>query len=167
MRIEERLSVLLIDSNDIDRNYYGDRLKICSSDYVIFHAASGQAGISVCETVLIDCVVLEIDLTDMSGFEVLVHLVPTRPPKVPVIVLTHLTNPFLLDLSLKNGAQAALYKNATPGDVLDKTILRAVSTVQKDHKKETARTSVTQLLLNLDRPKILYTPSDQSMGNVT
>src|ERR1051325_4626069 len=147
MSIEERLSVLLIDSNDIDRNYYGDRLKICSSDYVIFHAASGQAGISVCETVLIDCVVLEIDLTDMSGFEVLVHLVPTRPPKVPVIVLTHLTNPFLLELAVKNGAVAALCKNTTSGDVLDKTILRAVSTVPRDRKKETFPTSITQLQL--------------------
>lgn len=134
MGIEDRISVLLIDSRDIDRNYYGDRLKISSSDYVIFHAASGKAGISVCETVQMDCVVLEIDLADMSGFEVLVQLVPTRPPKVPIIVLTHLTNPFILDLALKNGAVAALCKNTTPGDVLDKTILRAVSIVQKDRK---------------------------------
>jgi hypothetical protein len=33
----------------------------------------------------------------MSGFEILVQLVPTRPPKVGVVVLTRLTNPFLLD----------------------------------------------------------------------
>src|SRR6188474_3654473 len=147
MGTDDRLSVLLIDSKDIDRNYYGDRLKQCSSDYVIFHAANGQAGISLCETVSIDCVVLEIDLADMSGFEVLVQLVPTRPPKVPVIVLTHLTNPFLLELAVKNGAVAALCKNTTSGDVLDKTILRAVSRVPRDHKKETSRTSVTQFLL--------------------
>ena len=139
---EERLSVLLIDSRDTDRNYYGDRLKICSSSYVIFHAASGKAGISVCETVSIDCVVLEIDLADKSGFEVLVQLVPTRPPKVAVLVLTHLTNPFLLDLALRNGAVAALNKEATSGDVLDKTILRAVSTLRRDHKRESLTSSV-------------------------
>ena len=145
---DDRLSVLLIDSKDIDRNYYGDRLKQCSSDYVIFHAADGKAGISVCETVSIDCVVLEIDLADMSGFEVLVQLV-SRPPKVAVLVLTHLTNPFLLDLALKNGAQAALYKNATSGDVLDKTILRAVSTIRRDHKRESPTLSV-----QLDLPRL-------------
>ncbi|MDF2459405.1 MAG: hypothetical protein K0S79_1821 [Nitrospira sp.] len=51
------------------------RLRSCRKvDYVIFHAASGKAGISVCETVSIDCVVLEIDLADISGFEVLVQL---------------------------------------------------------------------------------------------
>jgi len=86
---------LLIDSNDRDRNYYGDRLKLYSSNFVIFHAASGKAVLSVSDTVSIDCVVLEIDLADMSGFEVLVPLV-SRPPKIPVVVLTHLTNPFLL-----------------------------------------------------------------------
>ena len=90
---------------------------------------------------------LEIDLADMSGFEVLVQLVPTGPLKIPIIVLTHLTNPFLLELAVKNGAVAALCKNTTSGDVLDKTILRAVSTVPRDHKKDTSRTSVTQLLL--------------------
>ena len=145
---DDRLSVLLIDSKDIDRNYYGDRLKQCSSDYVIFHAANGKAGISVCETVSIDCVVLEIDLADMSGFEVLVQLV-SSPPKVAVVVLTHLTNPFLLDPALKNGAQAALYKNATSGDVLDKTILRAVSTIRRDHKRESLTLSV-----QLDLPRL-------------
>ncbi len=148
MGTDDRLAVLLIDSKDIDRNYYADRLKLCSSDYVIFHAASGKAGISVCETVSIDSVVLEIDLADMSGFEVLVQLVST-PPKAAVVVLTHLTNPFLLDLALKNGAQAALYKNATSGDVLDKTILRAVSTIRRDHKRESLTLSV-----QLDLPRL-------------
>src|SRR4030095_2188811 len=147
MNDEDHVSVLFIDSRDIDSNYSSNRLKISSPGYVIFHAASGKAGISVCETVELDCIVLEIDLADMSGFEILVQLVPTRPPKVPVIVLTHLTNAFILDLALKNGAVAALCKNTTSGDVLDKTILRAVSTVPVDRKKETPRTSVTQLQL--------------------
>jgi len=110
MREDDHISVLFIDSHDIDRNYYGDRLKIYSYDYVIFQAASGQAAISLFETVSIGCVVLEIDLADMSGIEVLVQLVPTRPPKIPIIVLTRLTNPFLLELAVKNGAVAALCK---------------------------------------------------------
>jgi len=153
---DDRLSVLLIDSKDIDRNYYGDRLKQCSSDYVIFHAADGKAGISVCETVSIDCVVLEIDLADMSGFEVLVQLVPTRPPKVPIIVLTHLTNPFLLELAVKNGAVAALCKNTTSGDVLDKTILRAVSRVHWiARKKHPALRSLSFCFLNRSSHKFV------------
>ena len=130
MSIEERLSVLLIDSNDIDRNYYGDRLKICSSDYVIFHAASGQAGISVCETVLIDCVVLEIDLTDMSGFEVLIKLVPRAcHPDVAVIMLSRTYLVPMAELARKNGAQEYLFKSGVSGDQLVTAIRKAIAVV--------------------------------------
>jgi DNA-binding NarL/FixJ family response regulator len=79
----------------------------------------------------------------MSGFEVLVQLISARPP-VAVVVLTQLTNPFLLELALKNGAMTAFYKNATPGDLLDKTILRVVSTVQRDRKKAFAHFDLPQ-----------------------
>jgi DNA-binding NarL/FixJ family response regulator len=80
--------------------------------------------------------VLELDLLDLSGFEVLVQLVPiAHHPEIAVIVLTHLPNTVLLDLALKNGALAALYKSRTSGDMLDKTIMKAISRVQRDSKK--------------------------------
>lgn len=53
----------------------------------------------------------------------------------PVPVLTRLTNPYLLDLALKNGAVAALFKGSTSGDILDKTILKALSSVHISRKK--------------------------------
>ena len=75
--------------------------------------------------------VLELDLPDMSGFEVLAKLVPRAyHPEIAVIVLTRLPNPFLLDLSIKNGAQAALQKTVGSGDLLAPSILRAISRVQ-------------------------------------
>jgi DNA-binding NarL/FixJ family response regulator len=81
----------------------------------------------------IDCVVLELDLPDMSGFEFLIKLLPQAShPEIAVIVLTKLSNHFLLELALKNGAQAAFMKNMTSGDILDKAILKALATVQKE-----------------------------------
>ena len=67
MSIEDRLSVLLIDSNDIDRNYYADRLKQYSSEYVVHLAATGQDGLETYQVQRIDCVVLEVDLPDMRS----------------------------------------------------------------------------------------------------
>jgi len=135
MSIEDCLSVLLIDSNDIDRNYYADRLKQYSSEYVVHLAATGQDGLETYQAQRIDCVVLEIDLADMSGFEVLVRLVPVaRKPKVPVILLTRLSNYYLADLAMKNGALACLLKTDTPADMLDKAIHKAISTVTRDRK---------------------------------
>ena len=67
-------------------------------------------------------------LLDMSGFQVLPHLVNSgRTHIAPVIVLTHLTNPFILDLAVKNGTFSALCKSFTPADILDKHILRSLS----------------------------------------
>jgi DNA-binding response OmpR family regulator len=107
MATNHGLSVLLIDSNDTDCNYYADRLKQNSSEYVVHLAATGQDGLETYQARPIDCVVLELDLADMSGFEVLVRFVPVaRNLKVAVIILTRLANFYLKDLVMKNGAVA-------------------------------------------------------------
>jgi DNA-binding NarL/FixJ family response regulator len=129
-------TVLLIDGHDADRHYYAHRLAVSSPDYEIFEAADGKTGLKIYQSCSIDCVVLELDLPDMSGFEILLKVVPiAHRPETAVIVLTGLPNAVLLGLALKNGALAALFKNRTPGDVLDKKILQAVSAVTKDHKR--------------------------------
>lgn len=51
-------------------------------------------------------------------------------PEIAVIVLTRLVNQFLLDLAIKNGAQAAFQKTAGNGDLLEPSIVKAISTVQ-------------------------------------
>lgn len=135
MPSDETVAILFIDSRDTERNYYADQLKLFSSDYVIYQAATGKSGLAACDAHCIDCVVLEINLLDMSGFQVLPQLVSTgRTHTAPVIVLTHLTNPFILDLAVKNGAFSALCKSFTPADILDKHILRALSANGKDRK---------------------------------
>ena len=130
--------ILIIDGNPQEIDYYAHRLRTSLQDFGIIQAASGLSGLALCERHPMECVVLELDLPDMSGFEVLVKLVP-RPehPEIAVIVLTRLPNPHLLEVAIKNGAQAALYKPVTSGDVLDKTILKAISKVQKDRKRPT------------------------------
>ena len=89
-------SILFIDGHDADRTAYADHLKRCSPDYEILEAADGHSGLIRYRSRKIDCVILEIDLPDTSGFRVLVELVPVaRRPTVAVIVLTRLSNPGL------------------------------------------------------------------------
>jgi DNA-binding response OmpR family regulator len=60
-------------------------------------------------------VVLEINLFDMSGFQVLPQLLKdARSHAAPVIVLTHLKNPFILTVAVKKGAFSALCKSFAP-----------------------------------------------------
>jgi DNA-binding NarL/FixJ family response regulator len=80
-------------------------------------------------------VVVEIDLPDMSGFQVLASLVPSASrPETAVVVLTSLPNPYLLQLALKNGARAALRKTAFVNHLLDRSILDAIASVKNDRE---------------------------------
>jgi len=129
--MSDAISILLIDENPQDREYYAQRLHVSSPDYDVVQVATGQSGLDLCARQPIDCVILEIDLPDMSGFEVLAKLVPrVRHPEIAVIVLTRLPNQFLLDLAIKNGAQAAFQKMAGSGDLLEQSIRKAISIVQ-------------------------------------
>ena len=129
-------SILLVDSNHRDREYYAQRLHISSPDYNIAEATTGQSGLDICVRQPIDCVVMELDLPDMSGFEFLMKLLSHgRHPEVAVIVLTGLSNPSLLELALKNGAHAAFRKIMTSGDMLEQSILKAIATVARDRKR--------------------------------
>jgi len=128
--------ILFIDGNDNERGYYVDRLRRSGSDYEIFEATNGKSGLELCKSHPIDCIILEIDLPDMSGFEVLLKLVPvSRHPEMAVVVLTRQPSMDLLHLAKTNGAQAALAKFGTSGDLLDRTILKAMATVQADRKR--------------------------------
>lgn len=130
-------SILLIDGNHQEREYYAHRLKLSSPDHEIFQAADGKSGLERCQDRLFDCVVLELDLPDMSGFEVLLKLIPRpRYPEIPVVILTRLSNEALLKAAVQNGAQTCLQKNFTSGDMLDHAVLKAMATVGTIRKEE-------------------------------
>ena len=127
--------ILLIDANQQDREYFGQLLLNSSPDFIVFNSTTGEHGLTLFRQKPIDCVVLEIDLPDMSGFEVLRRLIPSvEYPGIPVIILTRLSNHYLLDAAIKNGAQAALYKGNASADILNRAILNAISTVQSNRQ---------------------------------
>ena len=133
--VSDATTILLIDDDSHYRDYYALRLHASSSHYDVVHATTGRTGLDICARQPIDCVVLEIALPDMSGFEVLAKLFArTYHPEIAVVVLTRLPNQFLLDVAIKNGAQAALQKTVGSGDLLEQSILKAISKVQRLHR---------------------------------
>jgi two-component system OmpR family response regulator len=130
--MSDTISILLIDGNHKDREYYARRLQASPSHYDVVQAATGRVGLDHCARQPIDCVVVEIDLPDMSGFEVLAKVVrSTCHPEMAVVVLTALPNPYLLELALKNGAQAALQKTTSNEDMLENAILNAIASLKR------------------------------------
>jgi DNA-binding response OmpR family regulator len=134
--------VLFIDGNANDRALYVSGLQQCSPDYEIIEATDGQSGLAIYRAQRIDCVVLELDLPDLSGFEVLVDLVPrVRRPNIAVIVLTRLGDRGLYALAMENGAYVCFHKPHTSSDDLDRAINRAIGFVGLIPKEDRHRNS--------------------------
>lgn len=130
-------TVLLIDNDTGDRESWAQRLNILSNDYHILEADTGERGLAIWESQRVDCVVTELNLPDMSGFEIIVKLVPSvTHPEIAIIVLTDLTLPALAKLALNSGAQAYLQKSRTSGEGLGNAIRKAIAAVgpNKEHQ---------------------------------
>jgi len=133
-------SVLFIDASKNQRAYWAEQLTHCSPDYQILEASDGQSGLDIYRSRHIDCVVLELSLSDQSGWETLINLVPVASrPDVAVVVLTIMTHQGVWELARQNGAYACLAKKFTTGEDLDKAIQRAVAFVGEMPKEDRYR----------------------------
>jgi DNA-binding NarL/FixJ family response regulator len=128
--MSDATTILFIDSHKEDREYWAHRLAIASPTYVVLEADTGEAGLAICRWQQVHCVLLELNLPDMSGFQVLVNLVPrARHPEIAVIVLTRLALSRMAELALKNGAQAFFVKSHTSGHAVNAAIQQAIARV--------------------------------------
>jgi PleD family two-component response regulator len=129
-----RPTVLLIDGDDQQRRHYVRHLQHSSQNYIVLEAKDGRSGLELYQEQPIDCVVLELALPDMSGFEVLAKLVPlARQPEIAVVILTRLPAQFLEELALNNGAAAYLVKNRTAVTVVKYVVFKAIATIAPRH----------------------------------
>jgi len=133
-------SILFIDTNKDDRTYFTEGLKRRSPDYRILEAPDGGSGLELYRSERVDCVVLAIELSDCSGFRVLVDLVPIASrPNVAVLMLTKNTQRRLHQLALQNGAYDCFVKSFTTVDDLERAIQRAMSFIGRIPKEERYR----------------------------
>ena len=151
-------TVLLIDSFKEDRQYWAERLHISSPNFVVLEADTGAAGLAICRSQRIDCVILELNLPDMPGFETLVKLVPRAlQPEIAVIMLSRIRLLPLAELAKKNGAQAFLVKSYASGDQLSMAIHKAIAKVALKELPvgeplSSPSSSATALLPGQDKP---------------
>jgi len=129
-------TVLFIDGNKVNRRYWAQRLYMASPDYLVLEADTGAEALKLCRSRQVDCVVTEHNLSDMSGFELLVKLVPrAKQPSIAVILLSHVTLSSMAALALKSGAQDFLIKSRISGDDLARAIQRAIAVVGASRKE--------------------------------
>ena len=131
-------TVLLIDSYKEDRENWVQLLSDSAPDYVVLEAETGASGLAMCHSQRVDCVITELTLPDMSGFEILADLVPlVSHPNIAVIVFSQITLPSIAALALSSGAQAYLVKSCINGDFLNRSINKAIArtTISRSRSK--------------------------------
>ena len=127
--------VLLIDHNDRDRTYYADRVKSGLQDCQVLEANDGHSGLELYKSTSVDCIVTELNLPDMSGFELLLEVVPqASQPVVAVIILAGFAYKTLADIARKHGTQELLAKRLMSGDELVHSIRQAIARVRPTRK---------------------------------
>ena len=135
--LRSRTTVLLIDPQKEDREYWTQRLNISAPDLVVLEADTGKAALVICRSHRIDCTIVELSLPDMSGFEVLVKLVPRAfKPANAVIFLARQGFDTLAKLAVINGAQGYFVKSEISGDVLNQAIRKAIAVVGRNKCRE-------------------------------
>lgn len=111
----------LIDDNPEDRaNIRRYLLQDTNYHYHILEAETGEMGIELCRRMRPDCILLDYNLPDMNGLEVLTPLadVDGNMP-YPVIVLTDQGNETIAQQTMQRGAQDYLVKSEmTAGNLL-------------------------------------------------
>ena len=97
----------------------------------------GQSGLELFRSRRIDCIITELYLPDMSGYEFLIKVVPdANKPTIAVVMLTRTVWKTLKDIALQHGAQAFLVKRFTAGDELVTVIQKAIATVEPTRKDQ-------------------------------
>jgi len=123
-------TVLIVDAFKEDREYWAQRLHVSAPNYVVLEADSGEAALAICQTQRVDCVILEMNLPDMSGFGLLIKFVPrARYPEMAVVMLSRVDLESMAQLARDNGAQAFLVKHHASGDQLSLAVHKAIATV--------------------------------------
>ena len=129
------MTILLIDDDDKDRTYYAKRIHMGIPECTVLEAKDGRSGLELYWSLRIDCIVMEAYLPDMSGFELLLEVVP-RPsePAIAVMMLTQAEWRHLNKFAMQRGVHAFFVKRFTSGDELVAIIQKGIARVGPNDK---------------------------------
>ena len=87
--------------------------------YTVYNASDGFQGIKILGEKKIDLVITDINMPYTKGLELIRHINTQMEAKIPVIVVTGITNEETRDHALELGAKAYLTKPFDPKVMLD------------------------------------------------
>jgi DNA-binding NarL/FixJ family response regulator len=116
------MKILLVDDHAIVRAGLR-RLLAMVSDAEIFEAATGRESLALARNHRLDLIVLDLNLPELGGIELLVRL--RQNGGAPILVLSMHADALYVTRALEAGAQGYVSKNASPEELL--TAIRRVA----------------------------------------
>lgn len=142
------LKILIIEDNPEDQATYQRLLKRDRErEYCFMEAETGGEGVDLLRQTPVDCVLLDYNLPDMDGIEVLDEL--SKDPQftnTPVILLTGHGSEMVAVGAMKSGATDYLIKTALTRELLVRTILHAMEKIAADRALKEHHTFLNTLI---------------------
>ncbi len=125
--VGESLKICVIDDNPADRELYREYLiDDFEQEYEITETGIGSEAIVLCKSIHFDCILLDYNLPDLNGVELLGSIDRETKVKTPIIILTGQGSETIAAEALRAGAADYLPKRVVSTDSLKRTIGNAV-----------------------------------------
>jgi CheY-like chemotaxis protein len=137
MRGMQDISVLIVEDNSALLDMLLETLPLCGP-FRVFGAADGVAGLERLEEVHPQCVVVDVKMPELNGYQ-LVRLLRGDPDtaSIPVILLTALAQERDRFVGLVSGADRFLTKPVRPTDLAQ--VITEVLALTEQHRQDTLR----------------------------
>jgi len=122
-------------------------MKTLGASYLFHEARNGHRGLDLARSTLFDCILLDYNLPDMTGFEVLAELRRHQGPSAPVVIFTGEGNESLAVEAMKLGAHDYLPKAQLRPDTLARAIANAIEKSSLQRKLADAQQNLEHLAL--------------------
>jgi DNA-binding NarL/FixJ family response regulator len=130
-----RIQVLSVDDHPILREGIGAIINSQPDMFLVGAAANGKEAIEAFRTLKPDVVLLDLQLPDLNGIEVLIAI-RSEFPSARIIILTTFERDVEVQRAIKAGAQGYLVKSTPPKQMLD--TIRQVHSGRKAVAREVA-----------------------------
>jgi two-component system nitrate/nitrite response regulator NarL len=118
MNMDTKQNILIVDDHPLFRKGLIQLIQTASEFEIVGEASCGKDGIALAHSLKPDMILLDLNMKDMSGIDVLKALKPSEIDS-RIIMLTVSDNADDLVAALQAGAEGYLLKDMEPEDLLD------------------------------------------------
>ncbi len=116
--MDEQKKILMIEDDQFIRELYERQLKLAGLE--VKSTASGQEGLDLLDQNQYDLLMLDLNIPDVSGFQILEHLQKKPKPNMTILILSNVAANEYINKGLEMGAQAFIIKSTyTPSKVVE------------------------------------------------